>query len=205
MTLHSAKGLEFDAVYLAGLEEGLLPHSRSANSHGEIEEERRLFYVGMTRAKKTLVISRAIYRRSYGEDRLRASLPSRFLAEIPASSSRRRRARTRSQGRRAVMRRIPIFRWLFVRPHTNAVSRSRRAPARSSLLDLTDFSRPARTSSRDSDEPQQRSADRYARAAFKYGWARSLRSRAKAKSESLRSAFRITARRSSSSDMRISS
>ncbi len=84
MTLHSAKGLEFDAVFLAGLEEGLLPHSRSINnSSAEIEEERRLFYVGMTRAKKSLVLSRAIYRRTYGEERLRASLPSRFLAEIP--------------------------------------------------------------------------------------------------------------------------
>ncbi len=83
MTLHSAKGLEFDAVFLAGLEEGLLPHSRSLNTNAEIEEERRLFYVGMTRAKKSLVLSRAIYRRSYGEDRLRASRPSRFLAEIP--------------------------------------------------------------------------------------------------------------------------
>ena len=49
----------------------------------EVEEERRLFYVGMTRAKQSLVLSRAIYRRSYGEERLRASLPSRFLAEIP--------------------------------------------------------------------------------------------------------------------------
>jgi DNA helicase II / ATP-dependent DNA helicase PcrA len=84
MTLHSAKGLEFDAVYLAGLEEGLLPHSRSIDSNADIEEERRLFYVGMTRAKKSLLISRATYRRSYGEDRMRASMPSRFLAEIPA-------------------------------------------------------------------------------------------------------------------------
>jgi len=84
MTLHSAKGLEFDAVFLAGLEEGLLPHSRSFNTNAEIEEERRLFYVGMTRAKKSLVVSRAVYRRTYGEERLRASLPSRFLAEIPA-------------------------------------------------------------------------------------------------------------------------
>jgi DNA helicase II / ATP-dependent DNA helicase PcrA len=84
MTLHSAKGLEFDAVYLAGLEEGILPHSRSFNTNAELEEERRLFYVGMTRAKQSLVLSRAVYRRSYGEDRLRASLPSRFLAEIPA-------------------------------------------------------------------------------------------------------------------------
>jgi DNA helicase-2/ATP-dependent DNA helicase PcrA len=84
MTLHSAKGLEFDAVFLAGLEEGLLPHTRSASSVAELEEERRLFYVGMTRAKQSLLISRAIYRRSYGEERLRASTPSRFLAEIPA-------------------------------------------------------------------------------------------------------------------------
>ena len=84
MTLHSAKGLEFDAVFLAGLEEGLLPHTRSGSNLSEIEEERRLFYVGMTRAKKSLVISRAIYRRTYGEERLRASTPSRFLAEIPA-------------------------------------------------------------------------------------------------------------------------
>ena len=83
MTLHSAKGLEFDAVYLAGLEEGLLPHNRSLQSNPELEEERRLFYVGMTRAKKSLMLSRAIYRRTYGEERLRASLPSRFLAEVP--------------------------------------------------------------------------------------------------------------------------
>ena len=83
MTLHSAKGLEFDAVFLAGLEEGLLPHGRSLNSLAELEEERRLFYVGMTRAKRFLTLSRAIYRRTYGEDRLRASLPSRFIAEIP--------------------------------------------------------------------------------------------------------------------------
>src|SRR6202030_3974209 len=84
MTLHSAKGLEFDAVFLAGLEEGLLPHGRSLNSNAELEEERRLFYVGMTRAKRILVLSRATYRRTYGEERLRAALPSRFLGEIPA-------------------------------------------------------------------------------------------------------------------------
>jgi DNA helicase-2/ATP-dependent DNA helicase PcrA len=83
MTLHSAKGLEFDAVYLAGLEEGVLPHSRSINGDGDVEEERRLFYVGMTRARRTLVLTRALYRRSYGEDRLRSALPSRFLAEVP--------------------------------------------------------------------------------------------------------------------------
>ena len=83
MTLHSAKGLEFDAVYLAGLEEGLLPHSRALDRPEDVEEERRLFYVGMTRAKESLVLTRAVYRRNYGEERMRASLPSRFLAEIP--------------------------------------------------------------------------------------------------------------------------
>ncbi|MGA8368195.1 MAG: ATP-dependent helicase [Candidatus Acidiferrales bacterium] len=83
MTLHSSKGLEFDAVFVAGLEEGLLPHSRALQTNAEIEEERRLFYVGMTRARESLVLSRAVYRRSYGEDRLRATRPSRFLAEIP--------------------------------------------------------------------------------------------------------------------------
>jgi DNA helicase-2/ATP-dependent DNA helicase PcrA len=83
MTLHSTKGLEFDSVFLAGLEEGVLPHSRSVDQTADVEEERRLFYVGMTRAKQSLCFSRAIYRRSYGEERLRASRPSRFLAEIP--------------------------------------------------------------------------------------------------------------------------
>jgi len=84
MTLHSAKGLEFDVVFLAGLEDGLLPHSRSVDSPEGIEEERRLFYVGMTRAKRSLVLSRARYRRIYGSQGMRASLPSRFLGEIPA-------------------------------------------------------------------------------------------------------------------------
>jgi DNA helicase-2/ATP-dependent DNA helicase PcrA len=83
MTLHSAKGLEFDAVFLAGLEEGVLPHSRALDKIADVEEERRLFYVGMTRAKQSLLFSRAVYRRSYGEERLRASVPSRFLAELP--------------------------------------------------------------------------------------------------------------------------
>jgi DNA helicase-2/ATP-dependent DNA helicase PcrA len=84
MTLHSAKGLEFDHVFLTGLEEGIFPHSRSANNVEELEEERRLCYVGMTRAKETLTLTRAVYRRTYGSERLAGSLPSRFLAEIPA-------------------------------------------------------------------------------------------------------------------------
>jgi DNA helicase-2/ATP-dependent DNA helicase PcrA len=84
MTLHSAKGLEFDHVFLTGMEEGIFPHSRSQNDNEELEEERRLCYVGMTRAKQTLTLTRAVYRRMYGSERLTGSMPSRFLTEIPA-------------------------------------------------------------------------------------------------------------------------
>jgi DNA helicase-2/ATP-dependent DNA helicase PcrA len=84
MTLHSAKGLEFDHVFLTGMEEGIFPHSRSQNDNEELEEERRLCYVGMTRAKQSLTVTRAVYRRMYGSERLSGSMPSRFLQEIPA-------------------------------------------------------------------------------------------------------------------------
>jgi DNA helicase-2/ATP-dependent DNA helicase PcrA len=83
MTLHAAKGLEFPLVFLAGLEEGLFPHSRTLNNPEELEEERRLCYVGMTRAMNTLVLSRAHYRRRYGNDAPEKSTPSRFLEEVP--------------------------------------------------------------------------------------------------------------------------
>jgi DNA helicase II / ATP-dependent DNA helicase PcrA len=85
ITLHSTKGLEFDHVFLTGMEEGICPHSRSFNDDKGIEEERRLVYVGMTRARQSLTLTRAVYRRVFGnEQQLRASLPSRFLAEIPS-------------------------------------------------------------------------------------------------------------------------
>jgi DNA helicase II / ATP-dependent DNA helicase PcrA len=84
MSLHSAKGLEFPLVLLAGMEEGLFPHSRTLNQPNELEEERRLCYVGMTRAMDALVMTRARYRRRYGNDMPEASLPSRFLEEVPA-------------------------------------------------------------------------------------------------------------------------
>ncbi len=84
MSLHSAKGLEFPLVLLAGMEEGLFPHSRTLNQPNELEEERRLCYVGMTRAMDALIVTRARYRRRYGNDMPEASLPSRFLEEIPA-------------------------------------------------------------------------------------------------------------------------
>jgi len=81
MTLHSAKGLEYDAVFLVGLEEGLMPHVRSLESEDAIEEERRLVYVGMTRARERLHLSWAQSRQVFGQRR--TSLPSRFLEEIP--------------------------------------------------------------------------------------------------------------------------
>ena len=84
MTLHAAKGLEFPLVFLAGLEEGLFPHSRTLSNPDELEEERRLCYVGMTRAMNTLILTRAHYRRRYGNDAPEQSVPSRFLEEVPS-------------------------------------------------------------------------------------------------------------------------
>ena len=81
MTLHSAKGLEFPTVILAGLEEGLFPHSRSTDDEEELEEERRLCYVGMTRARQRLVLTGAARRRVFGE--YQSSEPSRFIDEVP--------------------------------------------------------------------------------------------------------------------------
>ena len=103
MTLHAAKGLEFSLVFLCGLEEGLFPHSRTFLQPDDIEEERRLCYVGMTRAMDTLILTRAVYRRRYGTDLPEASVPSRFLEEVPAplveelGGSRRKREASRTR------------------------------------------------------------------------------------------------------------
>ena len=82
MTMHSAKGLEFPVVVIAGMEEGLFPHSRSAEDEAELEEERRLCYVGITRARTRLVLTSAARRRVFGD--YQGTQPSRFLDEIPA-------------------------------------------------------------------------------------------------------------------------
>ncbi len=82
MTLHSAKGLEFPLVFLAGMEEGLFPNARSVEESGRLEEERRLAYVGITRARQKLVLSYAEARRLHGQDMY--GVPSRFLREIPS-------------------------------------------------------------------------------------------------------------------------
>jgi DNA helicase II / ATP-dependent DNA helicase PcrA len=82
MTLHSAKGLEFPLVFMAGLEDGLFPHSRSRDDEAELEEERRLCYVGMTRARERLVLTSAARRRVFGD--YQPTAPSRFLEEVPS-------------------------------------------------------------------------------------------------------------------------
>lgn len=100
MTLHSAKGLEFPVVFMVGLEEGLFPHQRSADNPDGLEEERRLCYVGMTRACHRLYLTHAEVRRLHGQENM--SAPSRFLREIPADYVRE--IRTQSSARQPVYR-----------------------------------------------------------------------------------------------------
>jgi DNA helicase-2/ATP-dependent DNA helicase PcrA len=139
MTLHAAKGLEFPLVFLCGLEEGLFPHSRTFLHPDDIEEERRLCYVGMTRAMDTLILSRAVYRRRYGTDLPEASVPSRFLEEVPAEllqdvgSPRKSRNSFESQTR--VSERAPTSTHYAYEDEDQSVSwagrRKQRAPAAS--------------------------------------------------------------------------
>ena len=91
MTLHSAKGLEFPLVFIGGLEEGLFPHSMSADDPDRLQEERRLCYVGMTRARQQLYLTHAESRRLYGKENY--PIPSRFLREIPSDVTEEVRAR----------------------------------------------------------------------------------------------------------------
>ena len=100
LTLHSAKGLEFPVVFIVGLADGTLPHNRSLSDGEELAEERRLFYVGLTRAKERVFLSYAFRRTSYGESEV--TVPSRFLRDIPmdlieGGNARQRRRRTVSK------------------------------------------------------------------------------------------------------------
>jgi len=104
LTLHSAKGLEFDVVFIVGMEEGILPHSRSFDDPEQMEEERRLCYVGITRARERLYLLHAFRRSRYGADDLNA--PSRFLVDIPRRLVQGKR---KSQGQ-AVPRRAATWR-----------------------------------------------------------------------------------------------
>ena len=98
MTLHNAKGLEFPVVFITGLEEGLFPLSRAHDEPGELEEERRLFYVGITRAERKLYMSHARSRRRNGETM--PSIPSSFLVSIPPDMLEQRSTiRLRATGR----------------------------------------------------------------------------------------------------------
>ena len=113
MTLHTAKGLEYDAVFLTGIEEDLLPHRMSANEPGGPAEERRLFYVGITRAKKRLFLSLAMTRAQFGETAV--ALPSRYLQEIPLDLIEWRQSPAEANGRdgsrsRALNARRPALR-----------------------------------------------------------------------------------------------
>jgi len=85
MTIHNAKGLEFPVVFMAGMEDGLFPHSRSLLSESAMEEERRLCYVGMTRAEKRLIMTWAKYRRRFGGGEQERTMASRFLKEVPSN------------------------------------------------------------------------------------------------------------------------
>jgi DNA helicase-2/ATP-dependent DNA helicase PcrA len=98
MTLHASKGLEFERVFIAGLEDGLFPMVRDNDGENEHEEERRLFYVGLTRAKKFAALFHAVFRRRFGS--AMACLPSPFLDEVPEECVRRldRTAQSRPQG-----------------------------------------------------------------------------------------------------------
>ena len=107
MTMHSAKGLEFPVVMITGLEEGLFPHSRSLDDQAEMEEERRLCYVGITRAERRLVLTSAARRRVFGDYQSRE--PSRFIDEIPP----------------ALLEEVPST---FSSPHPSSVSKLRAAP-----------------------------------------------------------------------------
>ena len=94
LTMHNAKGLEFPVVFIAGMEEGLFPHSRSIDTDASMEEERRLCYVAMTRAEKRLHLSWARYRRRFGGGQPEASIRSRFLNEVPAALLERARGQS---------------------------------------------------------------------------------------------------------------
>ena len=137
MTMHSAKGLEFPHVFLVGFEDGLFPGMRAIGDAEEMEEERRLCYVAITRAKQTLTISHARQRMLYG--RTSAALPSRFLREIPEScivrkGAARRTQETSSYGRDSGFSQIPQYGTAAKKPQSrHALSSATSAPAASYL------------------------------------------------------------------------
>ena len=144
MTLHAAKGLEFNVVFLAGMEEGILPHSQSSEENDDIEEERRLTYVGMTRAREQLYCLYALERRVHGM--MRDQSPSPFLREIPEKATEE--VRLARAGVRAGFSRPPK-----AAPHTGAVSNIASFFKNAPVQFDPNLIRPART------EPQQRGGE----------------------------------------------
>lgn len=135
LTLHAAKGLEFPVVFITGLEDGILPHSRSLDDPEEMAEERRLFYVGLTRAKDQLFLIYAFRRTFFGETQ--TAVPSRFIHDIPADltsggSNSQRRQQTKKQ----------VSSWNWSKPQPSPISQryadERRLPEPSSGRDKTD-------------------------------------------------------------------
>lgn len=131
MTMHSAKGLEFPVVIIAGLEEGLFPHARSIDDNGELEEERRLCYVGITRAQRQLVLTSAARRRVFGE--YQTNEASRFVDEIPA----------------ALLEHVPST---FASPRKSSWSRSHRGTGGRSTERRHEYEEPAPYSYEDEDQ-----------------------------------------------------
>ncbi|HTP70147.1 MAG TPA: UvrD-helicase domain-containing protein [Dongiaceae bacterium] len=146
ITLHSTKGLEFDHVFLTGLEDGICPHSRSINEDKGIEEERRLVYVGMTRARKSLTLTRAVYRRIFGnEQQMRASMPSRFLGEIPSELVDTARGSMAEIGQTRRYEPDPEYSYSaeeFLRRVRGGPASAQRSPQKRSSTGSTSFSRP---------------------------------------------------------------
>ena len=120
MTLHAAKGLEFPVVFLAGLEEGLFPHSRTLMNPEEVEEERRIAYVGITRAEEELYVSNATTRTVFGKTT--GYLPSRFLKEIP--SELMEEVRTKRTVKEELQRNVPFHQSVANRPVTKPMIRN---------------------------------------------------------------------------------
>jgi len=176
LTLHAAKGLEFPIVFLTGLEDGLLPHSRSLDDGEELAEERRLLYVGITRAKDRVYISHAFRRSFYGDSSV--STPSRFLSDIPldltegsSASVRRRNSISRastwsesgvsSRGQRQTRRRA----WEGDQETLSAASGQKPLPVPRAELDDVQVDPPIRRKS----EPQYRTGQRVRHARFGEG------------------------------------
>ncbi|VAW43527.1 ATP-dependent DNA helicase UvrD/PcrA [hydrothermal vent metagenome] len=123
LTLHAAKGLEFPVVFLTGLEDGVLPHSRSLDDSESLAEERRLFYVGITRAKDKLYLTHAFRRTFYGETEV--AVPSRFLQEIPEDLAE---GGTAQQRRESTTRQASSWSWSSSSPQSSSRPKAKAKP-----------------------------------------------------------------------------